>query len=166
MKEARTDRSICLDHSRNPRRVAAGGCGGHLAQVNAEMTNNPAQLFRSFHDVTRAHILSVLGNEGLNLFFQPLDLFTVRCHLVLACEGPSFRTVERMRSRVSGEEGDGVQAQCLGGADCGPERFVVGPLHCAPCTHSYLRPDVADCFYAARQKFECARNAANSVMDL
>jgi len=60
MKETRPDGAIRFNHSRSPRRVAAGGLGRVQTEMSAKMPGDAAKLFGRLRNVTGFDFLPVI----------------------------------------------------------------------------------------------------------
>ena len=70
----------------------------------------------------------ILENQLFDFLFEGPRFFEVQAYFALLFARPYEWAVKRFRGKVSGEEGDGIEAECSCGIDCPAQMTVVGFL--------------------------------------
>ena len=83
----------------------------------------------------------------------------------MLAERPRERTVERGRSEIDGQKGDGVELQTEGGSRGFAKMGMIGFLDRGTCGDRKAGTNSADCFDAGRDKVERTFDAADGVVD-
>src|SRR5260370_15305504 len=113
MEKTRPHRSIDFHHRRNPRSITRRRLGRNLPQMLAETTGNPAQLCRPLRNVSAADIIVMFHNQPLNFILQPANFLLRQRDLALSLPWPNQSSIECLRRKIGGEQGDGSKTDQL-----------------------------------------------------
>lgn len=166
MKKTGAHGAVDFNDGGDPGGVADRSHGWELAEVLAKAAANLSKFSGRFNDVFVINGGFVFENKLFDLFFQCFRFFEVQTYFTPSFTWPYKRAVERLRSKIGCEEGDGVESQSPCGVDGFAQMTVVGPLYCCATGDWNGRVVMTDGGDAFVDEIVGSTNAADGIVNL
>jgi len=132
----------------------------------AKAAGDPAELSCRLDDELVIDAGFVLENQIFNLVLECIYFLKVQAYFTLPFARPQEWAIERFRSEVGGEEGDGVESERSCGIDCLAQITVVRFLHGGSTCDRDAGIVKADRDDALADQIVSAANSADGVVNL
>src|ERR1700733_8322654 len=130
----------------------------------AKPAGNPSQLCRPFRDVAPADIAAMLHDQLLNLVLKPANLLLRQRDLALSLPWPNQCSIECLRSKIGGEEGDGRKPDRFRCPYRSAKMAMVGFLHRRAAGNPEIRLSTTDLGHPLCNHIESSGDSPDAVM--